>query len=179
MEELFAFYSKNRDYLNAKKVIEALVLEHPTEPSLYEKAANICGEMKDYEQAAFYFKKAFGLSPSFSVAKFLFVIYLKLDQPANAIPYLDYAIRNNTSGVNLRRIKSQTSEIIALQKSYSPGSAGITATNQIAKAYMVMGNIEGANKYISISLQHDPKNQEALELLNIIKSGKNSHAKSQ
>lgn len=64
MSELYDYYIRNKDLVKAKIVLEALVLEHPTEETYYEKTANICGELKDNDNALFYFKKAFSLSPS-------------------------------------------------------------------------------------------------------------------
>ena len=43
--------------------------------------------------------------------------------------------------------------------------------NLIASRYLTMGNKEGASKYIDLILRADPKNKDALEMLEQIKKG--------
>ncbi|MHA4809666.1 hypothetical protein ACX0G9_16250 [Flavitalea flava] len=170
MNELYAYYIQERDLVKAKKVLEGLVLEYPLEESYYEKTANICGELRDNEQAAFYFKKAFSLSPSFDMARYLFVIYLKMDRPDEAIPYLDYAIRNNVSGLNLAPVKQFAQEIGQSKKNLEKDTANLAILNQIAVKYIMMGNKEAGLKYAGKILEMEPGNKEALSLVIRLKS---------
>lgn len=172
MNQLYSYSIEQKDYRKAGVVLEALVLEHPKEESFYERSANLFGEAGDYENSAFYFKKAFALSPSFDKARYLFVIYLKLDQPEKALPYLDYAIQNNTSGINLIPVKEGVAEIIQLQKTASENLGDISVLNHVASKYFQMGNKEVANKYIEKVLKVDPENKEAHALLSMLKKGK-------
>lgn len=171
MSGLYDYYIRNRDLAKAKTVLEGLVLEHPTEELYYEKAANICGELKDNDNALFYFKKAFSLSPSFDLARYLFVIYLKLDRPAEAIPYLDYAIGHNTAGMNLVPVRQFAEEILQLQQQSEKDSADLSILNQIAGKYFAMGNGAGASKYLERILRADPGNKDALSLIARLKKG--------
>ncbi len=155
----------------AATVMEAMVLEHPTEAPYYESAANVFGKLNNYERSIFYFKKAFALSPSFADAKTLFVMYLTLDRPSDAMPYLDYAIRNNTSNLNLLSVKKLTEEIIQLQRAYIKNTSDITVLNLIATRYLQMGNKEGASKYLVKIIKQDPENKDALVSLEQIKKG--------
>ncbi|HSZ32067.1 MAG TPA: hypothetical protein VK772_02090, partial [Puia sp.] len=132
---------------------------------------NLYGKMGYYEDAAFYFTRAFAISPSFEFARTLFVIYLKIDEPNNALPYLNYAIQNNTSNLNLLPVRKYTGEIIDLQKSMAGDSSNLPVLNLIAAKYMTMGNKEGASKYLEKILKLDPKNKEALALIGQIKKG--------
>jgi tetratricopeptide (TPR) repeat protein len=172
MEELFTYYVGEQNYVRAGKVMEGLVLEHPTEESFCEKAGNVFGEMREYDMAVFYFRKSFDLSPSFALARMLFVLYLKLDRPVEALTFLDYAIRNNEPGLNLVPIKSRTLDIVALEKQFVKDSVNISIPNQIAKNYMSMGNAETARKYLDIVLRKDHKNKEALLMLNQVLQSK-------
>jgi tetratricopeptide (TPR) repeat protein len=172
MEELFTYYIGEKNLTRAGKVMEGLVLEHPTEESFCEKAGNVYGEMKDYDKAIFYFRQSFDRSPSFALARMLFVIYLKLDKPVEAIPFLDYAIRNNEPGLKLAPIKSRTLDIIAFQKQYVKDSVNNAVSIQIAKDYMSMGNPETARKYLETVLRNDHKNNEALLMLNQVLQNK-------
>ncbi len=40
--------------------------------------------------------------------------------------------------------------------------------NQIADAYVQMGNAQGARKYIGLVLEKEPRNEKALNLLKLI-----------
>jgi tetratricopeptide (TPR) repeat protein len=171
MDLLYNYYLEKNDLLKAKTVMETLVLEHPTEASLYDQTATIFGKLGNYEDAAFYFRKAFAISPSFTDARTLFVIYLKLDQPAHAMPYLNYAIQHNISNLNLLPVKKYTGEVIGLKKEFEKDSTNLPVLNLIASTYMNMGNKDGAAKYVNKILKADPKNKTALILQEQIKKG--------
>lgn len=169
MDNLYNYYMKDRELEKARNVLESLALENPPSAKFYEKLGMLNGELKDYEKAVLYFKKAFALDPSFEKARYLFVIYFKLDQPANAIPYLDYAIHNNTQGLNLLPVKAFAEEILQFQKQYSKDSTDVQILNKIADRYLKMGNKDGAAKYAEKVVKMDSKNKEAILLLSNIK----------
>ena len=164
MDSLYNYYMGRQDLPEARRVVEALVLEHPTEEAYYEKAANLCGALKDDANAVFYFRGSFSLAPSFEKARKIFVLYLRLDRPADAIPYLDYAINNNLSGLNLTPVRQFAGEILQLQKVAGKDTANLAVLNQIADRYFKMGNRESASGYIDKVLRIDPSNKEALAL---------------
>ena len=171
MDILYNYYLNKNDLLKAKTVMETLLLEHPTDPFLYDQAATISGKLGNYEEAAFYFRKAFAISPSFADAKTLFVLYLKLDQPAHAMPYLNYAIQNNASNVNFLPVKKYAGEVIGLKREFEKDSTNLPVLHLIATTYLNMGNKDGASKYINKILKADPKNKTALMMLEQIKKG--------
>jgi lysophospholipase L1-like esterase/Tfp pilus assembly protein PilF len=162
MNSLYSYYITNHQLLMARGVLENLVLEYPTDADLYEKIAMISGELKDNEKTLFYFKKSFNLSPSFDKARYLFVNYLKLDQPGEAMPYLNYAIQNNTSNFNLYPVKNFADQIIQLQNVYKKDTTDVPAILQIANVYLRMDNKDGASKYTKKALKLDKKNKVAL-----------------
>lgn len=170
MGKLFDVYFNNRQLVNAKKVLETLVLDNPMDTALYERIAMLSGEIKDYNDAVFYFKKAFDLSPSFDKARYLFVLCLKLDRPTDALPYIDYAISNNTSRFNLQAVKDYTQQIIHLKEAYVASPMAVPILNRIAQTYYKMDNTDGAYKYAEEVLKADSKNSEALLLLAQIKT---------
>ena len=171
MDELYDYYLGRNDLLKAKTVMETLVLEHPTDAYFYDKTANLYGKLGYYEDAAFYFRKAFDISPTFEYARTLFVIYLKIDRPNDAMPYLNYAIQNNTSNLNLLPVRKYTGEIINLQKEIAKDSSNLSILNLIAATYLTMGNKEGASRYVQKILKVDPKNKGALVIFEQIKKG--------
>jgi tetratricopeptide (TPR) repeat protein len=165
MSQLYSYYTNNKDILNARKVAEAMILEIPEEESLYEKAANLSGVLKDYRDAAANYSILFRLSPSFDRARNLFVLYLKLDDPEGAMPYLDYAIKNNASNFNLAPVMQYVNSVIAFRKTYASDTTNTTVINNIADAYTKMGNKDGAVKYAGKTLKLDKNNKAALNIL--------------
>ena len=147
MSNLYDYYTREQDLRDAGLVMEGLVLEHPTEEAYYEKAANLYGQLKDYDRAIFYFKKAFAFSPSFDKARYIFVMDLAMDRPGDALSYLDYAIANNTSGTNLGAVKDYTRQVVELERVSGKDTSNLAVLNQIAEAYSRMGNKEAAGIY--------------------------------
>jgi hypothetical protein len=64
-------------------------------------------------------KKAFQLENTFEKAQQLFITYLKLDRPEEALPYLRYASANNTSTFNLNELQTFVEHLIELKKQYA------------------------------------------------------------
>lgn len=147
MSDLYDYYIKERDLPGARVVMETLVLEHPTDAAYYEKTGNVCGELKDYGDAVYYFGKAFDKAPSFDIAHYLFVMDLQLDRPEDALPYLDYAIRNNARNLDLAPVRFYTDQVIHLRAAYARDSTDASVLPLIAQAYRKMGNADGAAKY--------------------------------
>jgi tetratricopeptide (TPR) repeat protein len=151
MRQLYDYYSKTEDWVKAATVMEALCLEHPAEVSWYEKTAMLFGKLKDNEKAILYFREAFDREPSFDKAHYLFALCLQQDRPADALPYLDYAIANNTSGLNLRPVRSDAAEIIRLEKALARDSTNGSLLDTIAGTYEHMGNKPAALKYSALA----------------------------
>ena len=149
MRQLYDFYSKTEDWAKAATVMEGLCLEHPAEAAWYEKTAMIFGKLKQDEKAIFYFSQAFNRDPNFNRARYLFVLCLQDDRPMDAIPYLDYAIANNTAGMNLQAVRADAVQIIRLEKQLGRDSANTTLRDTIANVYEHMGNKTAAQKYAS------------------------------
>ncbi|MFD2936712.1 hypothetical protein [Spirosoma flavum] len=169
LSKLYTYYSTNRELGKARTVVEALVLEYPTDAQYYEKAAMLSGELNDQEKAIVYFEKSFALVPSFDKARYLFVIYLTLDRPIQAMPYLNYAIQNNTSQFSLSPVKAYVEKVVELQQACSRDSTNIPILSQIAGAYYKMDNKQGASKYLQKILKIDADNRDALALMSHIK----------
>ena len=164
MDSLFIYYINANRQFEARKTMEGLALEYPKNELIIEKTAMLSSNLRDNDKALFYFKKAFDMSPSFDKAKYIFAICLKLDNPVEAIPYLNFAIKNNNSGLNLPLIKTYTEEIIQLKSVYVKDSTDLSVLNNIASDYFKMGNKDGALKYVNKALRLNGKNAEALTI---------------
>jgi len=152
MRQLYDYYSKTEDWAKAAKVMEALCLEHPGEAGFYEKTAQIYGKLGENDKAILYFDQAFRYEPTFDRSRYLFVLCLEEDRPAEALPYLDYAIANNSRGMDLQPVRSGVQEIIRLERQLpQDAGGGIGVLQSIAEVYRRMGNRAGAMKYASLA----------------------------
>ena len=169
MDTLYNYYAGREEWAKACRIAEGLVLEYPLAAPLYERTASLYGKMNDLAQAAFYFRKAFLLSPAFETARTLFVLYLKMDRPVAAMPYLDYAIQHNAQGMNLMPVRQLTEEIIQLQRTTGTAPVGPAVLNPVVDRYIKMGNNDGAASYLEKVLRSDPANKSAILLLTRLK----------
>lgn len=170
MDSLYNYYMSVKNISGARTVLESIVLEHPEEPSVYDRAGMICGEMNDLPAAAIYFHRSFSFVPSVEKAKYLFVIYFKLDRPEEAMRYLDYSIQNSGMSTNLQPIKYFAGEIIQLKKQFAIDTASENIPVKIAEKYFRMGNKDLAISYLEKALVKNRNNKEALVLLSEIKT---------
>lgn len=170
IENLSAYYFKNNRQKEGIKAFEALSLEYPQNSAYCEDVAMRSSDLNDNEKALLYFKKTFELAPSFDRAKYIFAICLKLDNTNEAIAYLDYAIQNNNTQLNLVAIKSSLQEIIQLKSLISDNKTDTNILNKIAFLYLKMGNKDGASIYIDKALLVDSKNPNAMAMLRQIKT---------
>jgi tetratricopeptide (TPR) repeat protein len=161
MDQGYDLYIRNQALAEARKTVETLILEYPLNAGYYLKSAMISGEMKEEKQAVFNFQKAFRLAPSFDIARYLFVIFLKQDKPSEAIPYLDYAIVHNTSRFDLNPVRNAAVQIMALENALKKDSADRQVLIQIASLYSKMNNREAADKYAAKALRLNAKNAAA------------------
>lgn len=174
MDSLYRYYIGHHELAKAEKIVEGMVLEHPTDHAYYERAAMLNGELGNNNKAVVYFEKAFDLLPTFDRARYLFVLYLKLDRPFEALPYISYGIKHNGSSFDLERLKEQVEEIVRLEEAFRADSMNVKVLTLIADAYVKMDNRDGANKYINKALCIDTHNKEALSLSLHINSKKSS-----
>ena len=144
MDRLYAQYVATGDLDRAKTILEAMTLEHPENPIYFDAAANICGKLDDLPQAAFYFSRAFRLDTSLERARTLFVLYLGLDLPDEAIPFLDYAVKS-TPDHQVAMVRLYTEQVIRAERAGSMQSLDKVSTDStVASLYITMGNQTGA-----------------------------------
>jgi tetratricopeptide (TPR) repeat protein len=165
MDSLYRQYMAAGDLVSARTVMEAMTLEHPQDAFYFERAANISGKLNDLEQAAFYFRQAFGLDSSFERARTLFVLYLGFDRPNEAMPYIDYAVQR-TPDQRVAMIRRYTEQVIRLEQAVSTNQLQKTsADSTIASLYVDMGNQAGACVRLQKILKRDSHNANVLSWL--------------
>ncbi|MGF7077168.1 GDSL-type esterase/lipase family protein [Mucilaginibacter sp. 3215] len=142
MDQLFKYSMKAGDKKTALKAVEAVMLEKPQNTTYPIYAGRLSFELGDPDGAAFYFKKAYELDPSFANTQNMYLVFLKSDQPAKAAPYIDSAIQQHPSDIELVNLKAIVAEIIRLKN-----MAGKKSNMQIAANYHAIGADEAATKY--------------------------------
>ncbi|MDB5148832.1 MAG: tetratricopeptide repeat protein [Mucilaginibacter sp.] len=142
MDQLFKHSMKTGDKKTALKAVEAVMLEKPQNTTYPIYAGRLSFELGDNDGAAFYFKKAYELDPSFANTQNMYLVFLKSDEPSKATPYIDAAIQQHPSDIELVNLKTIVAEIIRLKN-----TAGKKANMQIAADYHAIGADEAAIKY--------------------------------
>ncbi len=104
MLRLQQHYAAAKDTAQMLRVAEALVLDDPLNAVYLDNAGKLSIALNLNEQAVRYLSKAFRMENSFERARLLFVILLKMDKPAEALPYVAYAAAHNTSRFNLNAL---------------------------------------------------------------------------
>lgn len=166
MDQAYNHYIGQKNYREARKIVESLILEHPFDASLHAQSAMLSGHLGDERTALFNFQKAFAITPSFETARYLFVLFLKMDEPEKAIPYLDYAISNNASALNLTPVRALVHEVVSLRSRLRTDSSDVSVLNRIASAYYRMDNRDGALLYARKVLRVDANDQASRQLIN-------------
>jgi tetratricopeptide (TPR) repeat protein len=106
MARLQQHYAAARDTAGMLRVTEALALDDRLNVVHFDNAGKLSIALGLNRQAVNYLSKAFRMENSFERARMLFVILLKMDQPAEALPYVSYAAAHNTSRFNLNELLS-------------------------------------------------------------------------
>lgn len=145
MNQLYTYYTQNKKYDLAFRIIENLALENPYNISVNNQASITASLTGDSQKVVHYGKKAFAMKPELQTAMRIFIHYLKLDRPSDALPYLEYARKNDSHTLDL--IYNATLQIIDLKKQLEHDSLNPEIRKQIAFRYEVIGNDELALWY--------------------------------
>ncbi|MCF0074413.1 GDSL-type esterase/lipase family protein [Dyadobacter sp. CY261] len=170
MARLQKYYITKRDTTEMLRVAEALALDDPLNPVHYELSGKLSAALNLNDHAVHYLKKAFRMENSFERARMLFVILLKMDEPAEALPYVAYAAANNSSGFSLNELHGFVQQLVEVKKRLAGDSNNVGLNNQLAAGYLKFANIAAAEKYIRKTLQADPRNVAALEMMQQVRS---------
>lgn len=148
MEQLYKHYEQNGDKRNALRVMEGMCLDSPYNGTYFQQAGKLCMQQDDALKAWFYFTKMDALGSSPDAASNIAVALLKLDMPDKAIPYLDKAIRDENTKVDLRPMKEVAEEIVLLKQQLLSAPGNDSLRKAIAAKYQIIGNSSVAAKYL-------------------------------
>lgn len=90
MGQLYRYDKKAGDNQGALKVAEAMVLQYPQSEDFYGFAGNLNTVLKNYDKAAFYYRKLFMLNGDQQLVRAVFQLYLKADDPGQALKFIPY-----------------------------------------------------------------------------------------
>jgi tetratricopeptide (TPR) repeat protein len=123
------------------------MLEYPYDPTFYVYASQFSRQLKKNPQAVLYLQKAFGLQPSAQLARELFILHLRLDQPEQAIPYVVYATGNSATNPRSGALKTLLQTIVGLKAALQSDPANGKLLDELAAHYHKIGNTEVAEQY--------------------------------
>ena len=161
MQQLLRHYVQTEQRMEAMRVAEALVLEHPQDARVYQQAGTLAQQVGAENKGSLYLERAFALSPTLEVAQTLFVALLKQDRPETALPYLDYAVQTHGKFAELR---SFVQNIVRLKQVYAQDTSQHELALRVAAAYLRFANATAARPYVDQALAADPTNPAAREL---------------
>lgn len=170
MSRLQTHYAATKDTAALLRVAEALTLDDPQSAARYEQAGKLSAALNLDHRAITYLSKAFRMENSFERARMLFVLLLKTDDPARALPYVAYAAAHNPSGFSLNELHGFVQQLVELKRQYAADSSNVLLSNQLAAGYLKFANTAAAEKYIYRTLKKEPHNTGALALLNQLRS---------
>lgn len=147
MNSLYEYYIANKNYTMAFKIIDNLALENPHSTSINEKASQTASMLGDSQLVVYYGKKVFKTQPKIDIAKRLFISYLKLDMPEDALPYISYVCKEAINPDEFKLLYSNTQQIIELKKLLYKDPANSKLRKNIAMHYTNIGNNEVARLY--------------------------------
>ncbi|HEY4289040.1 MAG TPA: tetratricopeptide repeat protein [Puia sp.] len=147
MNELYQYSIRTKDKNTALKAAEAVMLEYPNNDTYKLFAGRLSFELGEYNDAIFYFRQAYDLHPTIANAQTLCLVYLKTDQPEQALAWIDTATAIQSNNQQIPHLRSLVREIIQLK------AQGISATGdsinrkRIALDYHMAGADEAGEKY--------------------------------
>lgn len=169
MPQLMNYYLKQNDFNNASRVAESVALQYPIDTTFLNYAGKFCMNLHQNKRAEMYYLQLFRLNPSFETAKNLAILFLKDDEPENAITFLNFLSQNNSTKVNFTQALNIVKEVIALKDGLQNDADNITLLNQIALDYYKMQNVGIAQIYAEKAIRINPGNSTAIALIHQIR----------
>ncbi len=170
MTKLYTFYTEKKDYKNALKIAEGLVLCNTYDSKYIKQTLNLTYSMNDHVRTLFYLKNLWRYKQTMDLAQNIFVVSLKADKPEESLPFIDYAIANNTTDHDFYPLKGLIEEITSLKKELNNNKDDIELLCKISNDYYLAGCSSMANKYFQMAYQLDKNNRSIKELQEIINS---------
>ena len=165
MDSLYRFYLGNGKVSEAIKVAKEVDYEHPDEWRISSEIGKLYLDIQDYNEALYYYKKAFYYDNRVDLARKIVLLLLQSDKLDETKQYLAYIRKNDQSDRMSVQLLRDLDEIASLKKELLESPRNIEITNALANYYLHFGNVETARKYIDKSLAINANNNVSAKLL--------------
>ncbi|PRX53817.1 hypothetical protein [Flagellimonas meridianipacifica] len=159
MQTLYRHYQNLGDMESALKVAEGLTLEYPYEARFYVETALLSLRLRKMDKVQYHFKKAFELDPSEENIRRITLTLVEAEAFEFSLPYLEYAMEKLPDNRMFSQIYGAVKTI--LNKDQQDGVS-------LAESYLLLRKRAKAIEILNTTLDKDPNNEKALQLLNTI-----------
>lgn len=161
MTQLLNFYQQQKLPAKTLCVAEALALEHASSPAYFKQAGKLAQGAQQPQKALTYLARSYSLSPDLELAKDLAVLHLKMDQPEQALPYVQQAA---AQGGPMQQLLPLVNGVIEAKKNLRVDSANVEGYQRVAQAYLAFANADAAMIYLEKAEKVEPGNGETARL---------------
>jgi tetratricopeptide (TPR) repeat protein len=165
MDSLYRFYLGSGKVSEAIKVAKEVDYEHPDEWEISSEIGKLYLDIRNYDEALYYYKKAFYHNNRVDLARKIVLLLLQSDNLDETKQYLAYIRQNDQSDMMSIQLLRDIDKIASLKKELLESPQNIEITNALANYYFHFGNVEATRKYIEKSLAINAKNNVSAKLL--------------
>jgi len=133
MGEIYSRDKQTDNKQGALKVMEAMSLEYQQNEEFCGFSANLNAILGKYDEAAFYYKKLYEISPSQQIAQAIIQTCLKADKPGQALPYVK-GLANEQQG----QVESILTQIISDKQLLKAQPGNQQAITRLAANYKLL-----------------------------------------
>jgi len=134
MGEIYSRDKQTDNKQGALKVMEAMSLEYQQNEEFCGFSANLNAILGKYDEAAFYYKKLYEISPGQQIAQAIIQTCLKADKPGQALPYVK-GLANEQQG----QVESILTQIISDKQLLKAQPGNQQAVTRLAANYKLLG----------------------------------------
>ncbi|MCM5663891.1 tetratricopeptide repeat protein [Galbibacter mesophilus] len=163
MNDLYEHYYNKRDYKNAIKVCQAVILQYPNNSAFYLKAAGLAMDLNDVNLARKLFDKALRIKPSIELEKKIAINFIKMEAFEASLVYIDRVLTKDSSNNLFKNLKTAINSIVRYN-GIPASELDIEKNLSIAKSFLLIGKKESAVIYIDEVLNIQPNNASAISL---------------
>ncbi|MCJ8209017.1 SGNH/GDSL hydrolase family protein [Mucilaginibacter sp. RS28] len=147
MDQLFKGSMSTGNKLQALKATEAVLLENPENTTYYMYAARLNFDLGKVKDAEYYFLRCYQIDPSYKNAQNLYLLYLKLDKPSEAMNWLKVVEAKNGMNADYEPMLKLVTRLVQAKKELTAQPQNQNLRMEIAGYYEKMGEPQVANNY--------------------------------
>jgi tetratricopeptide (TPR) repeat protein len=164
MDSLYKFYMKNDNITGAIRVAKAYDLDNPEQTFTTAEIARLYVKIGDYDDALFYYKKAFRKKESIELARKIVINLLQMDRPEESRNYLNYMIEKDPNDKTSISLRKMINGVLAARIRLVNDPGDSFSNNILANYYLFTGNLGMAKKFIDQAMKMNNRDKETLQL---------------